>query len=138
MRGAPVPDRDLKAQRAVVDAFLAASRRGDFEELVNLLDPDIVLRVDGGTARPGLTQLIRGRDAVAARARGFARFGKTATPVIVNGVAGALAWTPKGEPFAVGSCTVRDGRIVSMEVLADPERIRELDLTFLEADDKPG
>jgi RNA polymerase sigma-70 factor (ECF subfamily) len=138
VRGAPVPDPDLKAQRDVVDAFLAASRRGDFEALLNLLDPDVVLRVDGGAARPGLTRLIRGREAVAAQAGGFARFGGSVTPVLVNGVAGAVAWTRKGEPFAVGSCTVRDGRIVSMEVLADPDRIRQLDLTFLEADASPS
>lgn len=138
VRGAPVPDPDLKAQRAVVDAFLAASRRGDFEALLNLLDPDVVLRVDGGPARPGLTRLIRGRQAVAAQAGGFARFGGSVTPVLVNGVAGAVVWTRKGEPFAVGSCTVRGGRILSMEVLADPERIRQLDLTFLEADLPPS
>jgi RNA polymerase sigma factor (sigma-70 family) len=137
VRGAPVPDRDLKAQRAVVDAFLAASRQGDFDALLNLLDPDVVVRVDGGAGRPGLTRLIRGREAVAAGAPGFARLAASATPVLVNGVAGAVVWTPKGEPFAVGSCTVRDGRIVSMEFLADPERIRQLDLTLLEPADPP-
>lgn len=137
VRVAPAPDPDLDAQRAVVDAFLAASREGDFERLVNLLDPDIVLRVDGGTARPGLTQVIRGRETVGAQARRFARFAESATPVLVNGVAGAVAWTPKGEPFAVGSCTVRDGRIISMELLADPDRISKLDLTFLEGEGRP-
>ena len=138
VRGAPVPDSDLKAQRAVVDAFLAASRRGDFETLLNLLDPDVVIRVDGGAARPGLTRLIRGRAAVAAQGGGFARFGGAVTPVLVNGTAGAVAWTRRGEPFAVGSCTVRHGRIVSMELLADPERIRQLDLTFLEGEPPPA
>ena len=131
VRGAPVPDPDIKAQRAVVDAFLAAARRGDFEGLVAMLDPDVVLRSDGGKARPGLIRVVRGAEAVAARAFTFRRFGETATPVLVNGAAGMVAWTPKGEPFAVGSFTVSDGRIVSMEVLADPDRMRELDLTIL-------
>jgi RNA polymerase sigma-70 factor (ECF subfamily) len=131
VRGAPQPDPDLKAQRAVVDAFMAASRQGDFEGLLNILDPDVVLRVDGGAGRPGLTRLLRGREAVVAQAKQYAGFGGTATPVLVNGVAGAVAWTKRGEPFAVGSFTVRDGRIVSMEILADPARIAQLDLEFL-------
>ncbi|HEX2142726.1 MAG TPA: sigma factor-like helix-turn-helix DNA-binding protein, partial [Candidatus Limnocylindria bacterium] len=131
VRGAPVPDPDIKAQRAVADAFLAAARKGDFEGLLSLLDPDVVLRSDGGKARPGLVRVVRGAEAVASRAMEFSRFGESATPVLVNGVAGAVAWTPKGEPFAVGSFTVRDGKIVSMEILADPDRIRQLDLTIL-------
>lgn len=131
VRGAPVPDPDIKAQRAVVDAFLGAARRGDFEGLIAMLDPDVVLRSDGGRGRPGLVRVVRGAEAVAARAFAFRRFGETATPVLVNGMAGMVAWTPKGEPFAVGSFTVSGGRIMSMEVLADPDRIRELDLTIL-------
>ena len=131
VRAAPAPDPDLKAQRAVVEAFLAASRRGDFEALVNVLDPDVVLRADGGEGRPGMTQLVRGREAVAARAQRFARIGESALPVLVNGVAGMVARTPNGDVFAVGSFNVRNGRIVSMEFLSDPDRIRQLDLTFL-------
>jgi RNA polymerase sigma factor (sigma-70 family) len=130
VRGAPAPDPDVRAQRAVVDAFLAAARQGDFEGLVSMLDPDVVLRSDGGRARPSLIRVIQGAEAVAAEAFAFRRFGETATPVLVNGVAGMVAWTPKGEPFAVGSFTVTDGKIVSMEVLADPDRMRELDLTI--------
>ncbi len=131
VRGAPVPDPDIKAQRAVVNAFVAAARRGDFEGLIAVLDPDIVLRSDGGTARPGLARIVRGAEAVAAGALSFARFYKSATPVLVNGTAGMVAWTPTGQPFAVISYTVQNGKIASMEVLADPDRIRGLDLTIV-------
>ena len=134
VRGAPVPDRDIKAQRGVIEAFLAAARHGDFEGLLNVLDPDVVLRADGGAARAGMTQIVKGREAVALRARRFARMGESAIPILVNGAAGMVATTPRGEPFAVGSFTVRDGLIVSLEFLSDPERIRQLDLTFLEPD----
>ena len=138
VRGAPVPDPDIKAQRAVIEAFLAASRNGDFEALLNVLDPDVVLRADGGAARAGMTQFVKGREAVALRARRFARLGESAMPILVNGAAGMVAWTTRGEPFAVGSFTVSEGRIVSMEFLSDPVRIRQLDLTFLEPDVPPG
>ncbi len=129
VRGAPVPDADLGAQWAVVDAFLAASRDGDFERLLAVLDPDVVLRSDGGLDRPGLASLLRGADAVAAGAMSFRRLAEMATPVLVNGVAGGVAWTPDGRPFAVGSLTVAGGRIVSIDILADPERLSRLDLT---------
>jgi RNA polymerase sigma-70 factor (ECF subfamily) len=131
IRGAPVPDPDIKAQRAVVEAFVAAARRGDFEGLIAVLDPDIVLRSDGGTARPGLARIIRGAEAVAAGALRFSRFYESATPVLVNGTAGMVAWTPKGQPFAVISFTVQNRKIVSMETLADPDRMRALDLTIV-------
>jgi RNA polymerase sigma-70 factor (ECF subfamily) len=131
VRGAPVPDPDIKAQRAVVDAFMAAAREGDFDGLIAVLDPEVVLRSDGGRARPGLIRVIQGAEAVAAEALAFRRLGETATPVLVNGAAGMIAWTAKGEPFAVASCTVQGGRIVSMEFMADPDRMRELDLTIL-------
>jgi RNA polymerase sigma factor (sigma-70 family) len=131
VRGAPVPDPDLAAQRRVVNAFMAAARGGDFEGLLALLDPDVVLRTDGGRARPGLSRVIHGAEAVASRAVVFRRFGETATPVLVNGVAGVVNWTPQGAPFSVASFTVRGGRIVSMEFLADPDRMRSLDLTLL-------
>ena len=126
---APVPDVDLDGQWAVVDAFLAAARAGDFERLVAVLDPDVVLRSDGGAARPELMQLIRGAEAVAARAMTFRRFGETATRVLVNGVPGGVAWSPDGQPFAVLALTVKGDRIVSIDVLADPDRLSELDLT---------
>ena len=131
VQGAPVPDTDLDGQRRVVDAFVAAVREGDFEALLAVLDPDVVVRSDGGRARPGLVEVIRGAEAVATQALKFARFAENSTPALVNGVVGAVARDRKGEPFAVVSCTVRNGRIVTMEALADPERIRKLDLTFL-------
>jgi RNA polymerase sigma factor (sigma-70 family) len=129
VQGAPVPDVDLDGQWAVVDAFLAASRAGDFERLIAVLDPDVELRVDGGDARPGMATLARGADTVAAQAMLYRRFADSATRVLVNGVPGAVAWTNDGRPFAVVAATVRGGRIVSMDILADPDRLAELDLT---------
>ena len=131
IRGAPLPDPDIKAQRAVVDAFLAAARRADFQGLIAVLDPDVVLRSDGGKVRPGLGRVLRGAEAVATGALTFARFYESATPVLVNGAAGMVTWTAKGRPFAVVSYTVRNGKIMSMEVLADPSRMRALDLTIV-------
>jgi RNA polymerase sigma factor (sigma-70 family) len=131
VQGAPVPDVDLDGQWAVVDAFLAASRDGDFERLLAVLDPDVVLRSDGGTARPELVSLLRGAHAVAESAMTFRRFGETATRILVNGIPGGVAWAPDGSPFAVLALTVRDGRIVAIDVLADPDRLGQLDLTVV-------
>jgi ketosteroid isomerase-like protein len=129
VQGAPKPDVDLDGQWAVADAFLAASRSGDFERLVAVLDPDVVLRSDGGAARPGMLQLVRGAQSVAARAMMFRRFAETSTRVLVNGIPGGVAWSPDGTPFAVVALTVNAGRIVGIDVLADPERLAQLDLT---------
>jgi len=128
VRGAPVPDADLDGQWAVVDAFMAAARDGDFERLLAILDPDVVVRSDGGAARPGLIALTRGAAAVAGQAMSFRRFGETMTRALVNGVPGGIAWAPDGKPFAVMSATVVGGRIVSIDVLADPDRLSQLDL----------
>jgi RNA polymerase sigma factor (sigma-70 family) len=128
VRGAPVPDVDLEGQWAVVDAFLAAARAGDFERLLAVLDPDVVLRSDGGTARPELVSLLRGSQAVAEGAMTFRKLAETATRVLVNGLPGGVAWTPDGRPFAVVALTVRGERIVSIDILADPDRLAELDL----------
>jgi len=128
VKGAPVPDTDLDGQWAVADAFLAASRDGDFERLLAVLDPDVVLRSDGGTSRPSLASLLRGAAAVASGAMSFRRFTDTATPVLVNGLPGGIAWAPDGNPFAVVSVTVAGGRIVSIDILADPDRLARLDL----------
>jgi RNA polymerase sigma factor (sigma-70 family) len=132
VQGAPVPDADVRGQRAVVDAFLAAARNGDFEGLLAVLDPDVVLRSDGGVARPGLVSVVRGAEAVAVRALTFARFAESARPALVNGVAGLVAWAPDGSPFSVGAFTIRGGKIVEVDVLADPARLRQLDLTVLD------
>lgn len=128
VRGAPQPDVDLDAQWVVVDAFLAASRAGDFERLLTVLDPDVVLRSDGGASRPELVTLIRGRQAVAQGAMTFRRFAETATRILVNGSPGGVAWSPDGSPFAVVALTVRGGSIVAIDILADPDRLARLDL----------
>jgi RNA polymerase sigma-70 factor (ECF subfamily) len=118
-----VPDADRSTHRAVVDAFLAASRDGDFDALLALLDPDVVLRADMGAA--GM-RVVRGAEAVAANARTYSELGLVARPVLVNGVVGALS-VRDGEPFSLGTLTVRGGRIVAIDILADPARLAELD-----------
>jgi RNA polymerase sigma-70 factor (ECF subfamily) len=129
VQGAPAPDTDIDGQWAVADAFLAAARDGDFERLLAVLDPDVVLRSDGGVARPNLVSLVRGARAVAEGAMTFRRFAETATRVLVNGVPGGVAWAPDGRPFAVVALTVEGGRIVEIDVLADPDRLARLELT---------
>jgi RNA polymerase sigma-70 factor (ECF subfamily) len=131
VQGAPVPDVDLDGQWTVVNAFLAAARDGDFERLLAVLDPDVVVRSDGGETRPQLVSLVRGAHAVAAQAMSFRRFADTATRVLVNGIPGGIAWTPDGRPFAVLAATVKGGKIVRIDVLADPERLARLDLTVV-------
>ncbi|HYH93518.1 MAG TPA: sigma-70 family RNA polymerase sigma factor [Candidatus Saccharimonadales bacterium] len=128
VQGARVPDADLEGQWAVVDAFLAASRDGDFGRLLAALDPDVTLRSDGGTSRPGLVTLVRGAQAVATNAMTFRRVATSATRTLVNGLPGGVAWAPDGRPFAVLSFTVVAGRIVEIDVLADPERLARLHL----------
>jgi ketosteroid isomerase-like protein len=123
-----VPDVDLDRQWAVVDAFLAAARDGDFEGLLAVLDPEVVVRSDGGSARSGLTSMVRGAQAVAAQAMSFRRFTETSTRILVNGLPGGVAWAPDGSPFAVLALTVRGERIVAIDVLADPDRLGRLDL----------
>jgi RNA polymerase sigma factor (sigma-70 family) len=125
-----VPDTDTDAQREVLDAFLAAAREGDFDRLVALLDPDVVLRADVGPSARDLTE-VRGAAAVAGRALTFSRLGLVMRPALINGAAGAVA-IREGRPFSVGGFTVRDGRIVAIDILADRERIAELDLTVLD------
>jgi RNA polymerase sigma-70 factor (ECF subfamily) len=127
VRGArTTPDGDATRQRAVVDAFFAASRGGDFEGLVALLDPDVVLRADAGEGS-ALTRLVRGAEAVAASARAGARPDATIRPVLVNGAAGAVILVD-GRPFAVMGFTVAGGRIVEIDVLADPARVAALEV----------
>jgi RNA polymerase sigma-70 factor (ECF subfamily) len=131
VQGAPVPDVDLDGQWAVVDAFLAAARDGDFEGLLAVLDPDVVVRSDGGLARPGLASLVRGAQAVAEQSMLFRQFAETSTRVLVNGVPGGVAWAPDGSPFAVLALTVKGGRVIALDVLADPDRLPQLDLTLV-------
>jgi RNA polymerase sigma-70 factor (ECF subfamily) len=129
VQGAPEPDVDLDGQWVVVDAFLAAAREGDFERLVAVLDPDVVLRSDGGPDRPQLASLLHGARAVGEQAMSFRRFTEGATRVLVNGIPGGVAWSPDGRPYAVVALTVQRGRIVAIDVLADPDRLDRLDLT---------
>lgn len=131
IHGVPVPDVDLDGQWAVVDAFLAAARVGSFDRLLAVLDPDVVLRSDGGVARPDLDSLVRGAQAVAEQAMTFRRFAETATRILVNGIPGGVAWAPDGSPFAILALTVTGGKIVAVDVLADPERLGKLDLTMV-------
>jgi RNA polymerase sigma factor (sigma-70 family) len=121
---------DLARQRRVVDAFLAASRDGEFERLLTILDPDVVLRADAGTGPLGPSQLVRGAHAVMAQAKRFSPLGRYARPVMVNGGPGYVV-APNGEPIAVIAVTVRGDRIIEMDILADPERIARLDLSGL-------
>lgn len=128
---APVPDTDLGRQREAVDAFFAAAREGDFDALVAVLDPDVVLRSDGGVLRPDASVVARGAETVAGRALMFSRLSPFVRPALVNGVAGVVV-APRGRPFSVMAFTVRDGRIVAIDALADPDRLGRLDLAFLE------
>jgi RNA polymerase sigma factor (sigma-70 family) len=128
---APVPDPDLTRQREVVDAFFAAARDGDFEALVAVLDPDVVLRSDGGVVRPGASFVVHGAPAVAESALSFARLSPYVRPALVNGAAGVVV-APRGRPFSVLGFTVTGGKIVAIDGLADPTRLRELDLAVLD------
>jgi RNA polymerase sigma factor (sigma-70 family) len=131
VRGAaPVPDADLSRQREVVDAFLAAARGGDFEALLQVLDPDVVIRVDAGTT--SRTREVRGARAVAEQALLFRTAGAPfARPALVNGTAGFVV-IPRDRPVAVVGFTVTSGRIVEIDVLADPARLRQMDLAVLD------
>jgi RNA polymerase sigma-70 factor (ECF subfamily) len=120
-------DVDVEAQYAMVQAFIAASRSGDFAALVATLDPDVVLRADGGRALPGLSKEVRGAEAVARQAGMFARIDLDVHPILVNGAAGMLVLR-NGVPFSVATLVVRNGRIAEMDFLADPERLAALDL----------
>jgi RNA polymerase sigma factor (sigma-70 family) len=121
-----VPDPDRALQRRVVDAFHAAARAGDLQALLAVLDPDVVLRADSGTAAAG--RFLRGASDVAGSATQFAQAGLSTRPALVNGAAGALSLRD-GELYAVLGFTVHDGRIVAIDILADPERLAALDVS---------
>jgi RNA polymerase sigma factor (sigma-70 family) len=124
---AAAPDRDLRRQREVVDAFLAAARAGDFDGLLAVLDPDVVLQADSGTLK-----VIRGARAVSEGAVMFSRVAMSARVALVNGAPGIVSWFPDGRPLSVMGFTVTHGKIVEIDVLADPARLQKLDLTLLE------
>ena len=125
---AHVPDADLATQREVVDAFLAASRDGDFDTLLTVLDPDVVLRMDGGAVRAGLSREVRGARAVAEQTLTFSRLSPFVRPALVNGAAGVVV-APRGRPFSVMGFTIRGGKIVEVDILADPARLSRLDVS---------
>jgi RNA polymerase sigma factor (sigma-70 family) len=127
VQDAPEPDRDLARQRSVVDAFFAAARDGDFESLVHILHPDVVLRVDGGRLRRDASLVLHGAKAVAAHTTTYSKLHPYVVPALVNGTAGAVIG-PHGEPYAVMAFTVTSGKITAIDALLDPERLRQLDL----------
>ncbi|MDA3643326.1 sigma-70 family RNA polymerase sigma factor [Saccharopolyspora indica] len=129
VRGVPAPDPDLARQREVVDAFIDAARGGDLAGLVEVLAPDVVVRSDPGGHRPGT--LRRGPDEVARGATLFATFAEELRPVQVNGAAGAVAIVG-GQVVSVAAFTVAGGKVVALDILADPDRLNRLDLSFLE------
>jgi RNA polymerase sigma factor (sigma-70 family) len=128
---APNSERDLRQQRRVIDAFMAAAQQGDFEGLVAVLDPDIVLRADAG-ALTGMSRVVRGASAVAGQAATFSRSGLTNHLVLVNGHLGFVARRPDGRVFSVIGFAIAGGKIVEMDILADPERLSRLDLSAIE------
>jgi RNA polymerase sigma factor (sigma-70 family) len=132
VQGSPtVPDTDLARQREVVDAFFAAARGGDFDALVAVLDPDVVVRSDGGLARPEVSAVVRGASAVAGRALTFAQPSALVRPALVNGAAGVVVIVD-GRPVSVMGFTVRHGKIAEIDVLVDPERLGRLDLSAVD------
>jgi len=121
----PSPERDLARQRAVVDAFLAASRAGDFDALVAVLHPDVVVRADFSPSRPRRSAVTRGAAAVARQALQGARAAARVHPALVNGAAGAVL-TMDGRPYAVFGFTIAEGKIVQIDAVADPDRVARL------------
>jgi RNA polymerase sigma factor (sigma-70 family) len=124
---APTPDPNVAQQRQVVDAFFAAARGGDFEALVAVLDPDVVLRSDGGLTRPKLSRTIRGAEAVARGAQSAALPTAVLRPVLINCAAGVVVLV-NGRLFSVMAFTVSNGKVVEIDVIADPERLSQLNI----------
>jgi len=129
----PPPERDRVRQRAVIDAFLAAGRAGDFDALVTLLHPDVVLRADFGPGRSDRSTVIHGAAAVARQARLGGRPASEAHPALVNGSAGVVI-TRRGRPFAVMAFSVSEGQIVEIDTIGDPERVRRVAASVLGLD----
>jgi RNA polymerase sigma-70 factor (ECF subfamily) len=127
LREAPEPDGDPDRQRPVVDAFFAASRDGDFAALLQLLDPGVELRIDGGVLRADASLLLRGSEAVAAHTATYSKLHPFVRPALVNGAAGVVV-APQGRLFSVMGFTVSGGRITAIHALVDPERLAALEL----------
>jgi RNA polymerase sigma factor (sigma-70 family) len=128
---APTSDVDLRKQRRVVEAFLAAVQKGDFEGLVAVLDPEIVLRADGGAAK-GMSRLVRGAQAVAAQAESSSKLQLSSQVVLVNGNIGVVSRLPDGRVLSVIGFTIAGDKVVEMDILADPDRLSRLDLSAIE------
>ena len=125
-----VPDADLDGQRGVLDVFITAAREGDFETLLQVLDPDVVLRGDRAAVAIGGTKVVRGAADVARGASAFSRLDVDVRPALVNGAVGTVTLRD-GRPFAIAGFTIRSGRIVEMNVVADPESLRRVDPAIL-------
>jgi RNA polymerase sigma factor (sigma-70 family) len=135
VRNSPEPDRDLASQRRVVDAFFAASRDGEFDALLELLDSDVELRIDGGVIRAEASLRLHGADAVARHTATYAKLHPFVRPALVNGAAGAVV-VPHGRVFSVMAFCVVNLRIVQIDALLDPERLEQLDLGIPAMTDK--
>jgi RNA polymerase sigma-70 factor (ECF subfamily) len=126
LSGSPEPDRDLARQREVIDAFFAASRDGDLEALIAVLDPDVELRIDGGVRRADASVVLRGARAVAGHTATYSGLYPHVMPALVNGAAGVVV-APGGRLFSVMAFTVAHGRIARIDALLDPDRLAALD-----------
>ena len=135
VRNSPQPDGDLAQQRRAVAAFFAASRDGDFDALLDVLDPDVELRIDGGVLRADASRALHGADAVAAHTATYSKLYPFVRPALVNGSAGAVV-APRGRVVSVMAFTVTNGRIVRIDALVDLERLARLDLPPI-ADERP-
>ncbi len=129
VRDSPEPDRDIARQRSVVDGFFAASRDGDFDALMEVLHPDVELRIDGGILRAQAALVLDGADAVAAHTATYSKLYPFVRPALVNGAAGAVV-APRGRVLSVMAFTVTNGTIVQIDALVDPERLAQLNLCF--------
>jgi RNA polymerase sigma-70 factor (ECF subfamily) len=129
MQNSPEPDRDVARQRRVVDAFFAASRDGDFDALLEVLDPDVALRIDGGVLRADASRVLLGASAVAGHTATYAKLSPFVVPALVNGAAGAVV-APRGRVMSVMSFTVTRGQIVQIDALVDPARLARLGLSL--------
>jgi RNA polymerase sigma-70 factor (ECF subfamily) len=134
VQNSPEPNRDLSRQRVVVDAFFAAARDGDFDELVRVLHPNVVLRIDGGRLRRGASLVLHGAEAVAAHTTTYSKLHPYVVPALVNGAAGAVI-APLGGPNSVMAFIVTDGKITAIDALLDPERLEQLNLAIPPFDD---
>ncbi|MBV9007335.1 MAG: RNA polymerase subunit sigma-70, partial [Solirubrobacterales bacterium] len=137
LRNSPEPDRDLARQRRVVDAFFAASRDGDFDALLEVLDPHVELRIDGGVLRAEDSLVLHGADAVATHTATYSKLYPFVRPALVNGAAGAVV-APHGRLFSVMAFTVTNGKILQIDALLDPERLEHLDLRIPAIADEHG